>query len=297
MNRWLRRALQASVLLLLAGIPALQIWTVGVTTRWAPEELEQRYGPLARPLVELCARTFGDPPELGGLLTGGIWSIGLGGFELADPIALASLLAGLAWPPVALLLGGALVLLLHLAFGRLFCGALCPYGALSRLVSRLRPRFALEGSLPRWLGFVTLGAVVLAPLVGGSLVSLLPYAAVGLAMQGLVFGGWLGAVLVLGGLLLSDLLLWEHGVCRSLCPSGALQSLLGRWRVLRLEPLRKVGCEAHCHLCAESCWLGLDPRAGAPDSECDSCGRCIGVCPSSRLVLRVPVRDLPGRPQ
>ncbi len=292
----LRRIAQASVLALLVLIPASQIWTVGATTRWSPDELEARYGPLARPLVETSAGVFGDPPDLGGSLTGGTWSIGLEGFELADPIAVASLLGGLAWPPLSLLLGGALVLLLHVLFGRLFCGWLCPYGTLSRLVSRLRPRFALPGSLPRWLGYLSLGAVVLAPLVGGSLVSFLPYAAVGLALQGLAFGGWLGATLLLGLLLLSDLLLWEHGVCRSLCPSGALQSLVGRWRVLRLEPLRKVGCQAHCHLCAEACWLGLDPRAGAPGSECDSCGRCIGVCPSSRLVLRLPGQPTAGQP-
>lgn len=294
MKPWLRRLLQAGVWALLLGIPALQIWTVGATTRWSPEELEQRYGPLARPLVEFLGGRFGDPPELAGELTGGTFSIGLGAFELADPIAVGGLLTAWAWPPLALLVGGLLVLGLHLLFGRLFCGALCPYGTLSRLISRLRPGFALEGSLPRWLGFVSLGVALIAPMLGVSVMAWLPYLSVGLLLQGLVFGSWLGAAMVLLLALSSDLLLWEHGVCRSLCPSGALQSLLGRWRVLRLEPQRKVACEAHCHLCATGCWLGLDPRSKAPGPECDSCGRCIAVCPSSRLVLRLPGAALPG---
>lgn len=286
MTPWIRRTSQAAVLLLLALIPALQIARVGTHTRWSPDELDQRYGPLAAPLTALFDRLFETPLDLE--ITGGTWSIGLGPVELADPIAVATLGVAGVLPPTPMLLGGALVLGVHMLLGRVFCGYLCPYGTLSRLVSRLRPAFALQGTLPRWLGYVVLGAALLAPLVGVSIVPWLPYLGVGAIAQGLVFGGWVPVAVVVGLLLLSDLLLWEHGVCRSLCPSGALQTLVSRWRVLRLEPVRTIPCQAHCHVCAESCWLGLDPRRGPTGPDCDQCGRCIGVCPASRLVLKRP---------
>ncbi|MCP4806108.1 MAG: 4Fe-4S binding protein [Proteobacteria bacterium] len=288
MNRILRGLTQSSVLALLAAVPMVQIWAVGTHTRWSPEELDHRYGPLADPVTSLMTSVFGEPGEVAGVVTGGIWSIGLGPVELADPVALGTLLTAGVVPPMALALGGLLVLALHVLLGRVFCGYLCPYGTISRLVSRLRPTFAVQGGLPRWLGYVVLAVALVAPMLGLSVVPWLPYAGVGAVLQGLVFGSWVPVAVVVGVLLASDVFLWEHGVCRSLCPSGALQTLVGRWRLLRLEPVRKVPCTGGCHLCAEVCWLGLDPRAGATGPDCDQCGRCIGVCPASRLVLRRP---------
>ena len=282
-----RRGVQATVLATLFLAPALQMWTVGSTTRWSPAELELRYGPLAAATVGGLQQTLGDPPEAWvGAVVGGPWAMRFGPLELIDPIAL---LGQLRWaPPMALVLGGLLVLALHALFGRAFCGWMSPYGTLSRLISRLRPPFALKGELRGWPRYALLAAAALLPLAGASIAAWLPYLGVGRLFQSLWFGGVeLAAVAVLIPLV-SDWLLWEHGVCRSLCPSGALQRLVARFRVVRLVPLRKAPCQAHCHDCAESCWLGLDPRAGKPGDDCDSCGRCIGVCPSNRLALGRP---------
>lgn len=297
----IRRALQIFTLALLVLAPAVQIWAVGATTRWSPDELRWRYGPLAAPAVAALSGLLGDPPEAAvGAVVGGTWSIRVLGVELTDPLAALSLLASGVRPPVAFLLGAALVLAVHLLFGRIFCGALCPYGALSRAVSRLRrpllrAGLALRWRLPPWVRLALLAAVALAPAFGGSLALVtLPYLGLSRALHGLFFGGAAGVAGLVGALLLSDLLLWDHGVCRSLCPSGALQSLLGRWRVLRLVPRRDMPCDRGCHACAEACWLGLDPRkshpwAGLP-SDCDGCGRCVRVCPTNRLATQLGQR-------
>lgn len=281
-TRWLA---QAAALLVLLLAPALQMWAVGSTTRWDPRELEARYGPLASSGVQALQAMFGDPPAgMDRAVLGGAWSLKLGPLEFADPLALL----GQLWhgiPPVALLFGGLLVVVLHLLTGRAFCGYLCPYGTLSRWVTRLRPRWAVKRSLPRWPRWVALVALLVLPAVGWSVAAWLPYLGVWRLSQAAWFGGVEVAAIVVAVPLFSDWLLWEHGVCRALCPSGALQRLLGRWRVLRLLPQKKVGCTAHCHACAEGCWLDLDPRAGKVNDDCDGCGRCIAVCPASRLVL------------
>jgi len=38
-----------------------------------------------------------------------------------------------------------------------------------------------------------------------------------------------------------------------------------------------------CDSCLEACWLGLDPRVAFKDPDCDGCGRCVPVCPNTRL--------------
>ncbi len=289
-----RRTTQALVLAVLVLAPILGLHGVAVDNRWDPAELDSRYGPLAATAAELAQRVFGTPTNaLPGAVVGSTWSIRLFGLELTDPLAALTLVAGGAAPPLAFLLGAALVLGVHLLLGRFFCGWLCPYGILSRLVQRIRAPLARRGWLPSlqippWFRFALLAALVVLPVFGTSLVVLvLPYLAVGAALHGLVFGGAASAGGVVLAFLLTDLLLAEHGVCRSICPSGALQHLVGRRRALRLTPGRAVKCDVGCLDCLDACWLGLDPRKALVDPDCDGCLRCGAVCPTTRLGLLV----------
>ena len=292
-----RRLLQLTAFALVALTPALQLWGVGTARVWSPAELDLRYGPWAGRASHLLRGWLGAPPDwLPGSFVGGAFSFGIGPVELADPIALLTLWLGGAWPAAGLALGAALVLVFHLVFGRLFCAVLCPYGMLSRLLARVRAPLLRRGlvhqlQLPGQLRWVVLGAVLVAPLFGGSIVALvLPYLAVSRWLHALFWGGLGASSVVVGTLLLSDLLLWENGVCRSLCPSGALQGLIGRFRLFRLQARADRRCDRGCQACGEACWLGLDPRGGAPDPDCDGCGRCASRCPNNRLepMIRVP---------
>ncbi|MCB9763516.1 MAG: 4Fe-4S binding protein [Alphaproteobacteria bacterium] len=295
----LRRALQAVAFAIIVATPAVQLWGVATARVWSEAELESRYGPAAAALNGLLRDALGAPPEwLPGWIVGGAWSIRLGPVELADPIALLTVAFGGALPAASLLGGAALVLAFHVLFGRLFCAVLCPYGVLARQALRLRRPLKRWGlvhdlHLPPQVRWVVLAAVLAAPLLGGSIVSwVLPYLAVTRLFHALFWGGLGASAAVVATMLLSDVLLWDTGVCRSLCPSGALQGLLGRFRLYRLQARSDRRCDKGCHSCASACWIGLDPRGGAPDPDCDGCGRCVRACPNNRLqtMVRAPWR-------
>jgi ferredoxin-type protein NapH len=290
----IRRAGQALAATLLLVIPALGIWGVQTLRVWDPAQLENRYGALAAHVTGWLNQALGDPPEWAvGATTGGTWSISLGPMELADPIALGTILMGGALPPLTFGIGALLVLAFQMATGRAFCGYLCPYGVLARLVSRVRQPLARWGLVhdlrpPSWTRVAILVGVLVAPVAGVSIVGIaLPYLLIARIPHAAVFGGLAGWSVLISAFLLSDLLLWENGVCRHLCPSGWMQGLVGRWRVLRLHAEPTLGCEKGCTECLDDCWLGLDPRKAKRLQDCDSCGRCVTGCPTLRLGVRL----------
>lgn len=287
----IRRAVQIASMSLLVALPVVGAWSVATARAWTPAELEARYGPLAATMVPWLRRSVGAPPEgLPGAAIGGAFSISLFGVELTDPIAAASLLFAGIEPTAAVITGAVSVLVLAAVLGRFFCGWLCPYGILSRLITRLRAPLVARGwvhriELPRGLRYGLLAAVVVAPLIGTSLVAWLPYLAASRALFALSWGGIGAAVSLLVAWLLTDLLLWDQGTCRSICPAGALQALAGRRRILRLHADPRSACTKGCSTCIDDCWLGLDPRAGGRDPDCDACGRCVRACPTARLTI------------
>jgi ferredoxin-type protein NapH len=218
---------------------------------------------------------------------------------LMDPLAGALALLGhpLSWVSIVAL---GLPVALGLLGGRIFCGWFCSFGILARTLDALTARvpWARHFAFPqqrrmRWL--LLIGAVA-ASLLGSHLLFylMLPY----LLLQQSFYAAWLlgggGAILgVLTGLLVAGLAFGPTAYCATLCPTGAVLSLLGRRRRVHLTQASQADCGRHCDLCHRACWLQLDPRAGDPGPDCDLCGRCVPSCPSTNLVLerarRVPV--------
>lgn len=298
---WLRRLTQLLSLAIVLGVPAFGIWAIRTETVYGAAEGTHRYSAIGAWTSEAVQGRLGDPNDWTiGWITGGTWSLNLFGLELTDPLAALSLATQVGLPPIPMLAGAVLVVVLNIALGRMFCGWFCPYGILSRLVSRVRPWLTRRGLTHAWrihwsVRWIALVGVVAAPLVGMSLAPIvLPYLAVARASYGIWFGGVAGAGGVMLALLLSDVLLWDHGVCRSVCPSGLVQRLLGRYRVVHVVAKRGSPCQVGCHACAEVCWLGLDPRTGRVSDDCDSCGRCVSSCPTDRIALKVHVGRVLG---
>jgi NosR/NirI family nitrous oxide reductase transcriptional regulator len=162
-----------------------------------------------------------------------------------------------------LLLG--FVLLSGLAFGQLWCGYLCPFGALQEFASRLGrllglrryPQRPLEVRL-RFLKFLLLGLTLAAVLLSGDAfwVSFNP-------MQhafGGRPGGWM--LWVLGASLLGALVYFRFW-CRYLCPFGAFLALSNKFALLRrFAPKRRF----------EHCDLGVKEEF---DVDCIRCNRCL----------------------
>lgn len=198
-------------------------------------------------------------------------SLGVLGIWLNTPITeidLVNLSLGHAAPPWEnpqrwLLIG--FIGLTALLFGQVWCGYLCPFGALQELASRLGWLLGLR-SYPdrrldqpmRWIKFLLLAFVLIAVWVSGETTwaSFDP-------MQH-AFGGRLaGWMLVLVVLVLLGSLFYVRFWCRYFCPMGAFLALGNKIALLqRLAPKRRF----------EHCDLGV---RGEFDLDCIRCSRCI----------------------
>jgi predicted membrane-bound spermidine synthase len=150
-------------------------------------------------------------------------------------------------------------------FGQVWCGYLCPFGALQELTSRLGWYLGLR-SYPdrridqraRWLKFLLLTFVLIAVWVSGesTWASFDP-------MQH-AFGGRLaGWMLVLVIVVLLGSLFYVRFWCRYFCPMGAFLAMGNKVALLqRLAPKRRF----------EHCDLGV---RGEFDLDCIRCSRCI----------------------
>ncbi len=161
-----------------------------------------------------------------------------------------------------------------------FCGWVCPYGAMSELLFRLGQKFHLPSvELPdgahrllrytRYLIlFWLLAALFLTSIPGDRLVEVEPFKSTFFipfwTREWYYMGWWL--------LLAGASVVWFRPFCRYLCPLGAALALPSSFR--RSGPRRRNFC-SRCNICARNC----EPRAIRPDGtidprECLSCMEC-----------------------
>jgi polyferredoxin len=178
--------------------------------------------------------------------------------------------------PVVVIVFFFLPLLLALLFGRVFCGGVCPLGAIQELVL-LKP-VEVPRRLDKALGLFKYAYLILA---------------VWLAVQPATerdfiicrfdpFVGFFrftgpGNILIFGAALLIVGLFVGRPYCRYLCPYGALLALVSRlsWRAVTITPDK----ELDCGLCTEACPYGAIEKMRAVRSSCLFCARCFASCP------------------
>lgn len=247
----------------------------------------------------LTSAFVSDPVTDLNMLKGTTWSGNLFGLHLSDPLAwLGQFGASLAfyWPFFLTII---IPLVLTLFFGRFFCGWLCPATLIYELNDNLtnwlqRAGFSMANHkfdlrlkyLVLALGFIacsTTGVIVFAAIYPPAIIGREIYYAI--AQNG--FG--VGMVFFLITLLF-DLLVARRGFCRYLCPGGALYSLFGRYRWLRIR--RSVKDCNDCTKCNTVCQFGLDPLHDDFGQECNNCTACIAICPTDALDFTLKIRDV-----
>ena len=194
--------------------------------------------------------------------------------SILDNLTLAAQFAfwGLWWPGV---------IVSTMLFGRVWCGVLCPEGALSEFASR----HGRGAAIPRWLrwsGWPLLAFV--ATTVYGQLVSVYEYPQPAL----LVLGGSTIAAVAVG-------LAWGRGKrvwCRYLCPVSGVFALLARVAPLHFRVDREAWARHPLRTPAVDCapLLHVSHMTGA--SQCHACGRCAGHRGAVSLSARSPAAEI-----
>ena len=221
------------------------------------------------------------------------------------------------WPAFYALHIGVLALLvvLTLVFGRIYCSVICPLGVMQDVVSRLhgirkKNRFTYSKE-KRWLRYGVLVVFIASALAGvNAVVSLLaPYSSYGriassfmkpvyeagnnvLAAIAEHFNSyafysvdvWMKSLptLVVASVTLVAIavLAWRGGrtYCNTVCPVGTILSFLARfsWLKVRIDGSKCV----NCGLCTKNCKASaIDFKNHKIDySRCVVCGDCIGKC-------------------
>ncbi len=230
---------------------------------------------------------------------------GQGQLSIVTPLGMlrsaldANSLVFLLYDPFSLLLW-AITLISLMLWGRgLFCGWLCPFGALQEFVHhlgrslrlpvlRIRPLFDARLKM---IKYAVLAILVVASLISTAaahaLVEVEPFKTAITLMfdRHWPYVLWAGLWLVLG-------LFVFKAFCRWVCPLGAGLALAGRVRRLDWIP-RRPECGRPCQFCKAKCLYGaIEPDGRIDYAECFQCLDCVAIyadperCVPERLLRR-----------
>jgi hypothetical protein len=175
------------------------------------------------------------------------------------------------------------VILSIMLVGRVWCGVLCPEGALAEFASR----HGRGGAIPRWLrwGGWPFVAFVLTTIYG-QLISVYEYPQAAL----LILGGSTVAAVAVGWLFGKGKRVW----CRYLCPVTGVFALLARLAPLHFRVDRAQWNRHPQRTPAVDCAPLLNVRQLDGMAQCHACGRCSGHRDAVELAARSPHAEILG---
>ncbi len=186
----------------------------------------------------------------------------------------------LAEPLMVIVAGYTLVSVVLIGRG-VFCGWLCPFGALQELLAQAaralrvpqwNPPATLEKRL--WLGKYIAAVAVLALVMtqidpSGATLEIEPFKT---AITSKFTRPW--PYVVYAAALLAIGLFSERAYCRFLCPLGGVLAILDRLHLVNLLK-RRPECGNPCHLCERSCPVrAIEPTGKIVTAECFQCLDC-----------------------
>jgi NosR/NirI family transcriptional regulator, nitrous oxide reductase regulator len=176
-------------------------------------------------------------------------------------------------------------------WGRVYCGRICAFGALTQLVDAVVPdRF--KWNVPRalemrasWIKFVILGGALAYFLITNNPLIypyIEPFWMFGLHLRTPVLLAMLGTLLIASVLV-------RNLYCRFLCPLGAFLGVLSNLTVFRIK--RWSECNT-CKICQKACEWGAIDGPKILKTECVRCDDCERLyhdtkkCPHHLILIR-----------
>jgi len=249
--------------------------------------------------MEWLTQAFVKDPEIDlDVIKGTTWAGSLFGFTLSDPLAVLGQITASGAFYWSFFLTALIPIALTMIFGRFFCGWICPATFIYELNDSLATWLRKSGlpvgrrKLDRRVKYLVLLTGIVISGATGTVVfaAIYPPAIIGREIYYVIALNGFGAGMVFFIMtLLFDLMVTRRGFCRYVCPGGALYSLLGHFRLIRIK--RDVAECNDCAKCNVVCQFGLDPWHDDFGQECNNCTACIAVCPTDALELTARFRD------
>jgi len=210
--------------------------------------------------------------------------------------------AGVYLRDVPLLLMVTFTVATTLIWGRVFCGFLCPFGALQDFMDRIvpdrlkRPLSQTIHDKAVYAKYAVLAIIVL-PALAGSRISPYQY----FEPFGTVFFRSPSMLLwAIAALFLAASVVIPRFYCRYACPLGAALGVLSLISLRRIDRVEQ--CE-HCKVCEQKCPTGAIRGATIDFHECVRCNICevqliqkVGVCRHDMDEIRPRLVQLTGGP-
>lgn len=204
-------------------------------------------------------------------------------FLLSSVIVLGFILGGFLCPTSAVQniifkLGSAYLILfsiplvLSLLFGRVYCGYVCPVGALSELLHVKKWRIKINDKADRIMSFIkypVLIYLVLRIILGGEIIDTLSPFKDFFSWGGITFNFILSAVFA------ALSIFFYRPFCKYLCPYGAIQSIFAKFSLFGIKS--KSSCVS-CQLCTKNCPMNALNKKIEVNGECMLCGECASKC-------------------
>lgn len=280
-----RRTIQICVLLLLIVVPVLSVYEnlrnqrdeIGIQQRWDTRTTHRLLGDIE------------DREAITQSVRGSVWTLKAGDLLISDPLAVVDFVTASRILLDVFLLTALIPIVCTVFLGRIFCGWICPADLLFEITGKIRSLAGIRTDVT--FASMTKYAVLLAGGAAAILTSsqvfaeIYPPRIVSAELYLWITFGTVGA----GAWFLLAIVAFEIFVsrrfwCRYICPGGALYSVLGRWRLLRLKVDRSQCTD--CRMCDRICEFGLDPMNGRMGMECNNCGLCIRACATNALEWR-----------
>lgn len=220
------------------------------------------------------------------VVIGTLYSLAVGPVWITDPLGGLQVIISALAADKTLLLSMVVPIVFALAFGRVFCGWMCPQNTISEIfdsfAARIMPKRLLNPSPSPKTRYVLMGLLLmLAPLLGFPVANLISAPGIiSVQAANYIYFGFVGMDLGLIGLIvLSEIFLVRRLWCKYVCPQGAFLGLFRTGKTMKVlyKEDEKHVC-GQCLECAKACQLGLNPMGGKIYPLCHNCGDCITAC-------------------